>query len=89
MAQLVAHLEDHGYVERVPDPDDRRAKLVRATGSGREVFALARAFMAEVDGRLRERLGDRDIEQLLVLLSKLNAALDAPAGPDRTRDPPP
>ena len=31
MSELVAHLERHGYVERVPDPDDRRAKLVRAT----------------------------------------------------------
>src|SRR3954451_19809638 len=30
MAELVAPLERHGYVERVPDPDDRRAKLVRA-----------------------------------------------------------
>src|SRR5262245_11216154 len=26
MAELVAHLERHGYVERVPDPADRRAK---------------------------------------------------------------
>ena len=30
MAELVLHLERLGYVERVPDPSDRRAKLVRA-----------------------------------------------------------
>ena len=41
MAQLVAHLEEHGYLERVTDPGDRRAKLVRATERGREVFALS------------------------------------------------
>jgi DNA-binding MarR family transcriptional regulator len=35
MAQLVGHLEAHGYVERAPDPDDGRAKLVRATERGR------------------------------------------------------
>src|SRR5688572_5487745 len=52
MAQLVAHLEEHGYVERVPDPHDRRAKLVRATDRGREVFTIARAVMTNVDARL-------------------------------------
>jgi DNA-binding MarR family transcriptional regulator len=42
MAELVAHLERHGYVERVPDPQDRRAKLVRPTDRGRDVDAIAR-----------------------------------------------
>jgi DNA-binding MarR family transcriptional regulator len=75
MAQLVAHLEEHGYVERVPDPDDRRAKLVRATERGGEVFAVARAGMAAVDARLRQRLGDAKVEQLRTLLQELDAAL--------------
>ena len=38
MAELVAHLEQYGYVERIPDPADGRAKLVRATIRGRAVF---------------------------------------------------
>jgi DNA-binding MarR family transcriptional regulator len=75
MAQLVAHLEEHGYVERVPDPHDRRAKLVRATERGGEVFAIARAGMAAVDARLRRRLGDAKVEQLRRLLEELDAAL--------------
>ncbi len=75
MAQLVAHLEVHGYVERVPDPRDRRAKLVRATDRGREVFAVARSFMADVDARLRDRLGDEKLKQLRALLQELDAAL--------------
>ena len=44
MAELVAHLERNGYVERVPDPDDRRAKLVRSTARGSELYAIARAL---------------------------------------------
>jgi DNA-binding MarR family transcriptional regulator len=63
------------YVERVPDPDDRRAKLVRSTDRGREVFAIARAGMAAVDVRLRRRLGDAKVEQLRTLLEELDAAL--------------
>jgi DNA-binding MarR family transcriptional regulator len=75
MAQLVAHLEEHGYVERIPDPGDRRAKLVRATARGREVFAIARALMADVEARLRTRLGDAKLDQLRALLHELGAAL--------------
>ena len=49
MAELVAHLERHGYVERVPDPSDRRAKLVRATERGGEVYEIARQVVAEME----------------------------------------
>ncbi|HWM75431.1 MAG TPA: MarR family transcriptional regulator, partial [Nocardioides sp.] len=41
MAQLVQHLEAHGYVARIADPSDRRAKLVTPTDRGLEVFAIA------------------------------------------------
>jgi DNA-binding MarR family transcriptional regulator len=75
MAQLVAHLEAHGYVERVPDPGDGRAKLVRATERGREVYAIARELMSEVDARLAERLGEAKLRRLRALLAELDAAL--------------
>src|SRR4051812_7813254 len=35
MAQTVADLESEGYVERRPDPGDRRRALVELTGTGR------------------------------------------------------
>src|SRR5579885_1601175 len=41
MGELVDHLARHGYVERVPDPSDGRAKLVRLTERGHAVYALA------------------------------------------------
>jgi DNA-binding MarR family transcriptional regulator len=75
MAELVAHLERHGYVERVPDPADRRAKLVRATARGREVYAIARDVVAELDARWSDQLGAARMRQLRTLLEELNAAL--------------
>jgi DNA-binding MarR family transcriptional regulator len=72
MAQLVAQ---HGYVERVPDPADGRAKLVRATGRGRAVFAIARELVAEVDARLEARLGTDKLRQLRALLQELGDVL--------------
>ncbi len=75
MAQLVAHLEEHGYVERVPDPGDGRAKLVRTTARGRAVFAVAREFVTEVEARLDERMGKAKVQRLERLLRELSDAL--------------
>ena len=71
MAELVAHLERHGYVVRVPDPADRRAKLVQPTATGREVVAIAQELVPEIEQRVDAALGPdrarefrRDLEML-------------------------
>jgi DNA-binding MarR family transcriptional regulator len=46
-----------GYVERRPDPDDRRAKLVVPTDRGRAQMRAADAIMAEIAERHRRALG--------------------------------
>jgi DNA-binding MarR family transcriptional regulator len=68
-------LERLGYVERVPDPSDRRAKLVRATPRGRELYAIAREVVAEIDAEWTKRLGKAKMRRLRQLLEELNAAL--------------
>jgi DNA-binding MarR family transcriptional regulator len=75
MAELVAHLERHGYVERTPDPGDRRAKLVRATPRGAKLYALAREFAAETEAEWERRLGKAKLRQLRGLLEELNAVI--------------
>ena len=77
MAELVAHLERHGYVERVPDPADRRAKLVRATARGRAVYAVARAVIADIERDWTERLGAAKMRRLRALLQELGEQLTA------------
>ena len=75
MAELVAHLERHDYVERATDPSDRRAKLVRATPRGEEVYAIAREFVAELEADWTKRLGTAKMRDLRALLEDLNAVL--------------
>jgi DNA-binding MarR family transcriptional regulator len=75
MAELVAHLEQHGYVERVPDPQDRRAKLVRATARGQEIYEIAREFVGDVEAEWTAKLGERKIATLRRLLRELNDKL--------------
>jgi DNA-binding MarR family transcriptional regulator len=64
MAELVAHLEQRGYVDRVPDPADRRAKLVRPTAKGRRVYAVVRDMVPEMEQRLVEVIGATRMRQL-------------------------
>lgn len=70
MAELVRHLETHGYVVRVPDPADRRAKLVRPTDRGREVFDIAQKLVPEIEDRIRTLLGE---DRALALRDDLEA----------------
>ena len=48
VSRIVGELEQAGYVERRPDPDDGRASLVALTADGRE--ALRRAAPLYLDG---------------------------------------
>jgi DNA-binding MarR family transcriptional regulator len=75
MAELVARLESLGYVERVADPSDRRAKLVRATRRGKELYAIAHEVVAELEAEWTRRLGKAKMRQLRALLEELNEEL--------------
>lgn len=64
MSELVADLERRGYLERVPDPTDGRAKLVRFTDRGvRAVDAAMEAF-AHMEATLSEHLGAPTVKRL-------------------------
>ncbi|MBB5786100.1 MarR family winged helix-turn-helix transcriptional regulator [Jiangella mangrovi] len=70
-AELVQHLEAHGYVVRRPDPSDRRAKLVLPTVKGREVVAIAQGAVPEIEGRLERELGAARLDQLRADLRRI------------------
>src|SRR3712207_8110617 len=40
MGYLVDYLQQHGYLERVPDPDDQRAQTIRITPKDRKSTRL-------------------------------------------------
>ncbi len=76
MGYLVDDLEALGYVERVPDPGDRRAKLVRLTFRGRQVDDTVRAVIREIEADWSAGLGEESYRQLLHLLRALIALLE-------------
>src|SRR5687767_15675342 len=77
LGELVDELEDLGYVERRPDPTDRRAKLIVLTERGHECMAAGLATIDGLEQRITEILGERGHQQLRSLLEKLLDAGEA------------
>jgi len=75
VVSLVNDLERLGYVERVPDPADGRAKLVRLTRRGAQAQSAAREIIAQIERDWARTLGRDDFTALRKLLERLHAAL--------------
>jgi DNA-binding MarR family transcriptional regulator len=68
MGAFVDHLEKHGYVERVADPDDGRASRIRLTKKGEAFAKEARAFSRRAEAELDRLLGPRRVDELRTAL---------------------
>jgi DNA-binding MarR family transcriptional regulator len=84
MGELVDDLETKGYLERRPDPDDRRAKRIHLTTRGRKNARIAKQATADVEDHLAEVLGQQHFQQLRRSLQQI-IAHDAHG--DEQRDP--
>lgn len=80
MAELVRHLETHGYVRRVPDPADRRAKLVVPTERGHDVIATAQGLVPGLEHEVGEILGADRVRRLRADLEAIRQAIPARDG---------
>jgi DNA-binding MarR family transcriptional regulator len=76
MTNRVDRLERSGFVERRPDPGDRRGVLVRLTPAGRDVVDSAMADLIEQEKSLLSQLSAADRTQLAGLLRRMLAPLE-------------
>ncbi len=83
MGELVEYLERRGYVERLPDPRDGRARIVVFTEAGVRWTEAASERIGEIEDALAERLGGQ--EQLEELAGSLEELMTLSAGPIPTR----
>lgn len=72
----LASLEQHGLVERVPDPTDGRARLVRLTAEAVNRVEKVRRHRHEQLAAVLEDWEPEDLTALARLLDRLNTALD-------------
>lgn len=74
MGYLVDDLERLGYVERKPDPSDRRAALICLTDRGWAQIHAALATIATLEQEWTRALGKHRMQQLRQLLTELGQA---------------
>jgi DNA-binding MarR family transcriptional regulator len=77
VGELVDDLVDRGYVERTPDPEDRRAKLICLTDRGTEAQSVATGLLADIEKRWAKRFGAARVKELRKLLEEA-ASEEAP-----------
>jgi DNA-binding MarR family transcriptional regulator len=77
MAQAVDQLEQLGYVERRPNPGDRRSRLVFLTARGESVKPITHATAAGVEKRWADLTSAADLEALRASLLRLLTELRA------------
>ena len=73
---LVDQLQRAGYVRRVPDPTDARARLVQIAERGQALVAIARRVEAEVEAEWTAHLGEETTAQLRAALTRLRELTD-------------
>ena len=73
---LVDQLERAGYVERVPDPTDARARLVRLAPRGRAAQEKAREMERTIDAEWEQHLGRARMRELRRALADLREITD-------------
>ena len=71
MGYLVDYLEQRGYLERRPDPSDRRAALISLTDRGWEQVRAALRVIATIEEEWAAELGRPRMQQLRELLDDL------------------
>jgi DNA-binding MarR family transcriptional regulator len=64
MSELVVDLEALGYLQRVPDPSDGRAKLIEFTERGWSAVDTALSSFDEMERELADEVGSGRIRQL-------------------------
>lgn len=77
LSGLLDRLELKGYVERQPDPDDRRAKLVTLTAAGDAVVTGIQPIAASIRGDAARGIDPDDWQRMLEALKIARANLVA------------
>jgi DNA-binding MarR family transcriptional regulator len=73
VGEATSDLEQLGYVERVPDPNDGRAKIIRLTERGREAQAVGRLLIADIEREWMQCYGEERVAELRGLLEAVAA----------------
>ena len=81
VGQLIDELERQGAVERLPDPDDRRAKRVQFTDAGKASILAGLSHLRGIERELARAIGRDTMASLHTALLALHDHLEDRAPP--------
>ncbi len=73
---IINQLEAAGYVERVPDPTDGRAKIIRLTERGWQGRRVAYEIIASLEHECLRQLGEERMKQFEDLMKDVSSVLE-------------
>jgi DNA-binding MarR family transcriptional regulator len=71
VATIIDELEALGYVSRVPDPADRRAKLIMPTERGLRLMTVSDRIVADLEREYAAEVGDEAYTEFVSTLKAL------------------
>jgi DNA-binding MarR family transcriptional regulator len=71
VGEIVDDLTALGYLERYPDPTDKRAKLLRLTKKGKDTQAIGFGLFSKLEAEWAKTFGEDDIALLRGLLERV------------------
>ncbi|AKR58500.1 MarR family transcriptional regulator [Youhaiella tibetensis] len=77
LSGIIDRMEAKNLVERVPDPDDNRAKLIRLTPEGRALVEQMKELAGPIRDRAMAGISDQDIEATIRTLSRIRENLNS------------
>lgn len=75
MGEIIRDLVGIGILEMVPDPDDRRAKIVRYTEEGKSFANAGFRHLKELEDRFDEEFGAAEFERVRTALARVTEIL--------------
>lgn len=91
LTRLLDRLADHGFIERRPDPHDRRVNRLYLTPAARPLLDELTALGEEVMGQVLEGLDDKSVARLGtdlgVIRENLRSAIGRHANPSHESQP--
>ena len=72
VSEVLKKLEDNGLINRLASEDDRRTSILSLTAEGEEAAKKALSHKDQLYNEMLEVLDEKDKQELLALLEKLN-----------------
>ena len=79
--RLLDRMEEGGWIERLPNADDRRVRQVRMTSKAQKALDKARRVGDEVASEALAGLSAEESEQLIALLARVRSNLGSIVDP--------